>query len=162
MSGIRRPCTLIHVLAPIPLCLTTVGFRNSRISLDASSGRDLRVSVSGRGPFELVIENADSRGAPLYLGASTSSNLDVQKINLSIVKKAHRANGIQSTTIWSIDAETKELKARYVDPDGNKSLLNLAFDSRRDEILLVGDLDSYNSVSDDHSAIPVRLYLSND
>ncbi|KAJ7612524.1 hypothetical protein DFH06DRAFT_1147235 [Mycena polygramma] len=147
---------------------TTTSARPSRtpdpnnLNLDAGSGQDLRIqAVAGGEPFDLMVQNSKT---PLYLGALAPHNLS--KVTLSIVNKARRTTvsdkGLVQSTIWSMDRNTKELKARYVDPDGNKSPSNFAFDPHGNALLLLANVDDYNSANPDDPAIPVRLLLSED
>ncbi|KAJ7504344.1 hypothetical protein B0H11DRAFT_512547 [Mycena galericulata] len=139
------------------------------INPDGGSG-DLRVrAASGGEEFDMTIANPAPSELP-YLGALASSNLalrDLPKVTLSNVDQAPSKSRTRSTdqaigqsTIWSINPSTKELQARYMNPDGTKSPLSVVFDAADNELFFVGDVDAYNSAYVDFPVVAVELHLS--
>ncbi|KAJ7765492.1 hypothetical protein DFH07DRAFT_367116 [Mycena maculata] len=132
------------------------------INPDGGSG-DLRVrSMAGGERFDLIITNPSPSSTPSYLGAVTSGNLalrDLPKVALSNVDQVSDKAFVQST-IWSVNSSTKELEARYMDPDGTTSPLTVVFDAHENEIHFVGDVDVYNSDYADFPAMVIKLYLT--
>ncbi|KAJ7180663.1 hypothetical protein C8R46DRAFT_1070173 [Mycena filopes] len=163
----------IHVFAGNGTALGYVGDSPvNGLNTIADSGEDLHVQPLARGElFDLSISSSTpkSRKTPLYLGVVTARNKplrDLIKVSLSTVNQARRTTasekGFIQSTIWSIDPSTKELKAQYLDPDGSKHPVLLAFDSHGNELHFVGDINLYNSVNRDFPSIVVRFYLSED
>ncbi|KAJ6591533.1 hypothetical protein DFH09DRAFT_177348 [Mycena vulgaris] len=153
---------------------TSLGYvRNSTpinsINLGGVPKQDLRVeTVSERAPFDIIVTNPNFL-SPFYVGVLVSRNLDARELatmTLSNVDRARsnfRATGpgksyVQSQ-IWSISSNTNELEARYLNPDGSKSSLFVAYDAHENELYFVGDIDFFNSAS---PASLVKLFLSED
>ncbi|KAJ7116025.1 hypothetical protein C8R44DRAFT_220288 [Mycena epipterygia] len=165
--GYVRNSTPMHAFIPLPQSrLIHLIFRNG-INLEADSAHDLRVEIAGEAPFDIIITNPNFP-APFYLGALSSRNLalhDLTTIVLSNVDQARGAaasrKGFVQSSIWSINS-SKELEARYVNPDGTKSPLLIAFDAHENELHFVGDIDFYNSANPDFPASAVKFYLSED
>jgi len=134
------------------------------INLDADPGQDLRIQTVTGEPFDIFFESPNSLSAPLYSEVLASSTLPRSSFRESSnVNRARRAavsdKGLVRTAVWSIDSNTKELKAVYVDLNGAKSPM-LAFDALENKLHFAGDIDIYNSDNDDFPVIPVRFYLS--
>ncbi|KAJ8586760.1 hypothetical protein M405DRAFT_822837 [Rhizopogon salebrosus TDB-379] len=64
------------------------------------------------------------------------------------------------SNIWTVDATTMELTAHYVNPDGSAPSTTLAYDTRGNSIIFVGDIDAYNAAAQDISVSPVTFYLA--
>ncbi|KAJ7446687.1 hypothetical protein FB451DRAFT_785287 [Mycena latifolia] len=164
----------IQVLASNGSSLGFVGNSTPVISINfgGDPGQDLRIQiVSESAPFNIIVTNPNFP-TPFYLGALASSNLSLEKLTTVALSNVDRARsksratasekGFVQSAIWSIDLNTQELKARYVNPDGTKSPLFVVYNAHYNELHFVGNVDSDNLANPGFPGSAVKLYLSED
>ncbi|TFK53390.1 hypothetical protein OE88DRAFT_1643153 [Heliocybe sulcata] len=66
-----------------------------------------------------------------------------------------------SSAIWTMDLETKELRAKWINPDGSTPSTIMAYDSDRKTFFLTGDLEAYKE-QHGANACGVTLHVTKD
>lgn len=130
---------------------------------------DLRVSISTNNPaapFDIVATNAKFAN-PHYIGAEGRGPLNrgsARVVGFNNVGKTRAGSPPFSgheSAIWTMNPQTKALRAHFVNPDGSTPRTTLAYDARANALFFVGDIDAYNDEFDYYPASAVTLYLVN-
>ncbi|KAJ7708677.1 hypothetical protein B0H17DRAFT_361556 [Mycena rosella] len=126
------------------------------INFGGDPEQELRIQTGFESaPFDIL--------KPLGASASSSGTLDkLTTVALSSPDQASRLDtsgsgkGFIQSAIWSMDPNTQELKAQYVNPDGIKSALFVEYEAFKNELYFANDIDSAKH------GLAVKLYLSED
>jgi len=135
---------------------------------------EIKVSKRQKTPTNLLVTNA-AFPAPHYVGAAGNvyhrnigpglpntvafTNVDSTPPGSKPVASTTRPGDYVESAIWYIKPDTLELTARYVNPDGSRPSVVIAYDIRENSIFFVGDIAAYNK-NNDTPASPVRLFLT--
>ncbi|EPQ56340.1 hypothetical protein GLOTRDRAFT_115631 [Gloeophyllum trabeum ATCC 11539] len=128
---------------------------------DPTPDDDLYVRVQANragAPHDLIGLNHPS--GPSFLGARASGAGHLARrspttLNLAPVRQtlpggrpASMADDTYSSAIWSMNLKTKELNAKWINPDGSTPPTLIAYDKDSKTLFLTGDLDAYNEHHD--------------
>jgi hypothetical protein len=136
-------------------------------------GNDLnlqcKLKQQGPGPYDLKATNALFH-PPHFVGATGSFPLGPNLENiagLGPVKQSDPGVGPTATpqgitdqsAIWTIDAQTRELTAHYVNPDGSTPDTTIAYDIKNNVLFFTGDLNLWNTNNNAKPASAVKFFL---
>jgi hypothetical protein len=136
-------------------------------------GKDLDLHCDlekkGQGPFDLEATNA-LFPPPHFVGADGSFPLGPNLPNiakLAPVKQSAPGVGPTATpqgitaqsAIWTIDSQSRELTAHYVNPDGSTPATTIAYDIRSNVLFFTGDLNLWNTNNNNTPASAVKFFL---
>ncbi|TFK39802.1 hypothetical protein BDQ12DRAFT_649266 [Crucibulum laeve] len=132
---------------------------------------DLLVSIipcaSGEKLFDIFSTNPKFP-APFYVGAAGSTLIpgersvisftNVEQTSPNSLPSSSPRGGFVESAIWTIDSNTKELKAQWINPDGSRPPTVLAYNIRSNALFFVSDIDAWNE-NNNTPASAVKLFL---
>ncbi|EGN96788.1 hypothetical protein SERLA73DRAFT_184947 [Serpula lacrymans var. lacrymans S7.3] len=124
---------------------------------------------SGTGPVNILTTNPNFP-APYYIGTSTNATLGVNSANIvgfnNVAETPAGSPPVSidgqeaESSIWSINPNTREIKAQYVNTDGTYPRTLIFYDIRENSIFFGGDINAYNKEHVDTPASVVKFYLA--
>lgn len=141
------------------------------------SDQDLQVSItvpgSGGGQIDILATNP-LFSQPYYVGAAGTTvinTLDLTSKNTisftNVQQTPQFSTPVVSTfdhtlvvesSIWSINQQTKELTAQWINPDQSKPATTIAYNIRSNTLFFVGSITSYNENNNTPASV-VKLFL---
>ncbi|EMD38927.1 hypothetical protein CERSUDRAFT_112636, partial [Gelatoporia subvermispora B] len=141
---------------------TTIGFvQNGTANVAGVSASDvtdrLEVAFSTTGapnaaPFNILATNP-TFPAPFFVGGNGTAALGSGSANVVAIDRVGQTSPFAppdssaggESAIWSYSLRTKELTARWINPDGSKPKTAIGFNSTANSLFLTGDIAAYNA-----------------
>ncbi|KZT18639.1 hypothetical protein NEOLEDRAFT_127500 [Neolentinus lepideus HHB14362 ss-1] len=151
-----------------------LGYVKSSLGLDSTPDDDLWVRVNANwagGPTDLI--GLNFRIGPSFIGARASgaghlarrspATLDLMPVRQTLPGglPALSADNTYGSAIWTVDLETKELRAKWINFDGSIPSTIIAYDQDRKTFFLTGDIEAYNE-HHNASACGVSFHVTKD
>jgi len=126
-----------------------------------------KLNKRGSGPYDLEATNL-LIPKPEFIGADGSSTLGPGLQSVSGFAPVEQSppgsgpvagsQGTYQSAIWTIDSQTRELKANYVNPDGSTPATTIAYNMKGNELFFTGDLSLWNT-NNNTPASAVKFFL---
>ncbi|KAJ7281485.1 hypothetical protein C8J57DRAFT_1297773 [Mycena rebaudengoi] len=114
-------------------------------------GEDLRVKfIFGREPFEIIATVQSKLPPTFYIGAQENNQL-------AIFFSTPTSSKVINSSLYPSIRATNKFPVHYLNPDGTKSSVVVAFNAHDNELFFVHDINAHNTR--DLPALAVKLFL---